>query len=49
MNTPTIAFAANMNPRKYAPNNQPPAAPTFAQAPDDVYFLANGYATQQNP
>lgn len=46
---PTIAFAANMNPKKYAPFNQPPAAPTYAQAPDDVYFLANGYATQQNP
>ena len=49
LDSPTLAFAANMNPKKYAPNNQPPAAPTFAQAPDDVYFLANGYATQQNP
>lgn len=45
----TLAFAANMNPKKYAPNNLPPTAPTFAQAPDDVYFLATGYVTQQNP
>lgn len=46
---PTIAFATSLDPWKYTPHNRPPAAPTFAQAPDDVYFLANGYATQQNP
>jgi prepilin-type N-terminal cleavage/methylation domain-containing protein/prepilin-type processing-associated H-X9-DG protein len=46
---PTIAFASNMDPWKYAPHNRPPAAPAYAQAPDDVYFLANGYATPQNP
>jgi len=45
----TIAFASSMDPWKYAPHNRAPAAPTFAQAPDDVYFLASEYATQQNP
>jgi prepilin-type N-terminal cleavage/methylation domain-containing protein/prepilin-type processing-associated H-X9-DG protein len=44
-----IAFAANMNPKKYGPYYVPPSAPTYAQAPHDVYFLANGYATQENP
>ena len=44
-----IAFAANMDPEKYAPYNRAPAAPAYAQAPQDVYFLADGYATQQNP
>jgi prepilin-type N-terminal cleavage/methylation domain-containing protein/prepilin-type processing-associated H-X9-DG protein len=45
----TIAFGSSMNPEKYAPFNAPPAAPTFTQSPHDVFFLANGYATQQNP
>jgi prepilin-type N-terminal cleavage/methylation domain-containing protein/prepilin-type processing-associated H-X9-DG protein len=40
----TIAYALSMNPSKYFT-----APPTFAQCPHDLYFLANGYATQQNP
>jgi prepilin-type processing-associated H-X9-DG protein len=46
---PTVAFATSMDPWKYAPHNRAPAAPTFAQAPDDIYFLASDYTTQQNP
>jgi prepilin-type N-terminal cleavage/methylation domain-containing protein/prepilin-type processing-associated H-X9-DG protein len=38
-----IAFAISNDPQKYG------ARPTFAQAPRDTYFLANGFATQQNP
>ncbi|HEV2434937.1 MAG TPA: prepilin-type N-terminal cleavage/methylation domain-containing protein [Verrucomicrobiae bacterium] len=48
-NGPNLAFATSMDPWKYAPHNRAPAAPPYAQAPQDVYFLANGYATQQNP
>ena len=40
----TIAYALSMNPNKYFI-----APPTFAQCPHDLYFLANGYGTQQNP
>jgi prepilin-type N-terminal cleavage/methylation domain-containing protein/prepilin-type processing-associated H-X9-DG protein len=40
----TIAYASSMDPQKYFG-----APPTFAQCPHDLYFLANGYATQQNP
>ena len=40
----TITYASSMNPSKYFIT-----PPTFAQCPHDLYFLANGYATQQNP
>jgi prepilin-type N-terminal cleavage/methylation domain-containing protein/prepilin-type processing-associated H-X9-DG protein len=40
----TITYALSMNPNKYFV-----APPTFAQCPDDLYFLANAFATQQNP
>ena len=40
----TIAYALNMNPNKYFTS-----PPTFAQCPHDLFFLANGYASQQNP
>ena len=39
-----IAYASSMNPQKYFG-----APPTFAQCPHDLYFLANGYASLQNP
>jgi prepilin-type N-terminal cleavage/methylation domain-containing protein len=42
---PTIAYALSNNPKKYFNGS----APSFAQCPQDLYFLANGYATQQNP
>jgi prepilin-type processing-associated H-X9-DG protein len=38
-----VAYALNMDPNKYG------SGPSFAQAPQDIYFLANGYASQQNP
>jgi prepilin-type N-terminal cleavage/methylation domain-containing protein/prepilin-type processing-associated H-X9-DG protein len=40
----TIAYALNMNPNKYFV-----APPSFAQCPHDLYWLANGYASIQNP
>ena len=40
----TITYALSMNPSKYFV-----APPTFAQCPHDLYFLANAFATQQNP
>jgi prepilin-type processing-associated H-X9-DG protein len=40
----TIGYALNMDPNKYFS-----APPTFAQCPHDLFFLANGYATRQNP
>lgn len=39
----TRTFAASMNPQKVA---SPPSA---SQAPHDMFFLANGYATKYNP
>jgi prepilin-type N-terminal cleavage/methylation domain-containing protein/prepilin-type processing-associated H-X9-DG protein len=39
----TIAYALSNNPGKYSSN------PTLAQCPHDLVFVANGYATQQNP
>jgi prepilin-type N-terminal cleavage/methylation domain-containing protein/prepilin-type processing-associated H-X9-DG protein len=39
----TKTFAASMNPQKVA---SPPSA---SQAPHDIFFLANGYATKYNP
>ena len=40
----TLSYALSMDPNKYYSS-----PPTFAQCPRDLYFLANGYATQQNP
>ncbi len=40
----TITYALSNNPQKYFGSQ-----PSFAQCPDDLAFLANGYATQQNP
>jgi prepilin-type N-terminal cleavage/methylation domain-containing protein/prepilin-type processing-associated H-X9-DG protein len=39
----TVSYAKNMDPNKYS------SAPSFSQSPDDIYYLAKGYATQQNP
>ncbi len=38
-----VAVALSMDPNKYA------TAPTIAQSPRDVFFLANGYASKANP
>ena len=43
----TIAFALSNDPRKLPPSSN--SQPDLHTAPRDVYFLANGYATQQNP
>ena len=40
----TITYALNMSPQKYF---QSP--PTFAQCPHDLFYLATGYASTQNP
>ena len=40
----TTRYALSTDPNKYY--SSPPA---FAQSPRDLYFLAKGYATQQNP
>lgn len=40
----TITYALSMDPNKYY---DPP--PSIAQSPHDLIFLANGFATQQNP
>jgi prepilin-type N-terminal cleavage/methylation domain-containing protein/prepilin-type processing-associated H-X9-DG protein len=39
----TKTFAASMNPNKSA------SPPPFSQVPNDVIFVANGYATKYNP
>jgi prepilin-type N-terminal cleavage/methylation domain-containing protein len=44
---PTIAYALSMSASKYF--GGPPSPPTFAQAPDDLTWLANGYGSVQNP
>jgi prepilin-type N-terminal cleavage/methylation domain-containing protein/prepilin-type processing-associated H-X9-DG protein len=44
LDSATIAYALNMDPNKYFS-----APPGFSQCPHDLYFLANGYASQQNP
>jgi prepilin-type processing-associated H-X9-DG protein len=41
-----ISFAASMDPNKYFGAQK---EPTFTANPHDVYFLALGYCTQQNP
>jgi len=43
MDAAVLAVALSMDPNKYA------TAPTIAQAPKDVYFLAEGYASKANP
>lgn len=40
----TLTYASSMDPNKYFNPR-----PTFSQCPRDLTFLANGYATQQNP
>lgn len=40
----TVKYALNMDPNKYYS-----APPSFSQSPRDLYFLAKGFATQQNP
>lgn len=46
LDTPTITFALSSDPQKYYNSS---LVPTFAQSPHDLYFLANGFATQSNP
>ncbi len=46
IDAPTIAYALSNDPAKYFKGSLVPA---FSQAPHDLYFLANGFATQQNP
>ena len=40
----TVAYALNMSPQKYFT-----APPTFTQCPHDLFYLATGYASTQNP
>jgi prepilin-type N-terminal cleavage/methylation domain-containing protein/prepilin-type processing-associated H-X9-DG protein len=42
LNAATIAFALSMD-----PNKNP--GPSFSSCPQDLYWLANGYATKENP
>ena len=42
----TITYALSMDPAKYFNSSLVPA---FSRCPHDLYFLANGFATQQNP
>jgi prepilin-type processing-associated H-X9-DG protein len=42
----TVAYALSNDPNKYS---NPALVPTFADAPDDLFFLATSYATAQNP
>lgn len=46
LDAPTIAYALSMNPQKYFGGS---LVPTFAQSPHDLFFIATGYGTQQNP
>ena len=41
----TVAYALSMDPGKYYSS----ATPSFSQSPHDLFFLANGCATQVNP
>jgi len=43
---PTVTYALSMDPNKFYVSS---LVPTFAKSPHDLYFLANGYATLQNP
>ena len=50
MSGATIVYALSLNPQKYYISaGSPGGPPTFTQSPQDLYFLANGYASQQNP
>jgi prepilin-type N-terminal cleavage/methylation domain-containing protein/prepilin-type processing-associated H-X9-DG protein len=42
----TVTYALSSDPAKYFNSA---LVPTFAQAPRDLFFLANGYADKQNP
>jgi prepilin-type N-terminal cleavage/methylation domain-containing protein len=44
LDAPAIAYALSMDPNKYFSS-----PPTITQCPRDLYFLADGYATQGNP
>jgi prepilin-type N-terminal cleavage/methylation domain-containing protein/prepilin-type processing-associated H-X9-DG protein len=44
-----IAYALSNDPNKYFNGSAPTIDPGPYSAPNDVYFLANGYATLQNP
>lgn len=46
LDAPTITYALSMDPQKYFSGS---IRPTFTQSPHDLYFLATGYGTQQNP
>jgi prepilin-type N-terminal cleavage/methylation domain-containing protein/prepilin-type processing-associated H-X9-DG protein len=46
LDSATIVYALSNNPQKY---NDSSLRPTFAQSPHDLYFMASGYATQDNP
>ena len=46
MDAATLTYALSMDPNRYY---NPALVPTFSQCPHDIYFLANGFATQQNP
>jgi prepilin-type N-terminal cleavage/methylation domain-containing protein/prepilin-type processing-associated H-X9-DG protein len=49
-NGPTVVYALSQNPQKYYISaGNPGGPPTFAQSPQDLYYIANGYATTQNP
>jgi prepilin-type N-terminal cleavage/methylation domain-containing protein/prepilin-type processing-associated H-X9-DG protein len=42
----TVVFALSSDPAKYFNSS---LVPTFANSPHDLYFLAKGFASQQNP
>jgi prepilin-type processing-associated H-X9-DG protein len=46
INSLTIAYALSSDPAKYFNSA---LVPTFAQSPNDLYFLASSFATQKNP
>jgi len=47
VNAATIVFALSSDPQKLPPSSS--SQPDLNSAPNDVLFLAKGYATQQNP
>jgi prepilin-type N-terminal cleavage/methylation domain-containing protein/prepilin-type processing-associated H-X9-DG protein len=46
LDTATVVYGLSSDPQKYFNGS---LRPSFAQSPHDLYFLANGYATQSNP
>ncbi|HEV2693454.1 MAG TPA: prepilin-type N-terminal cleavage/methylation domain-containing protein [Verrucomicrobiae bacterium] len=46
LSSKTVAYALSSDPTKYSNGA---LLPTFAEASADLFFLANGYADQQNP